>query len=391
MRRFAAVVLVAAVAAAEPPAKSGWEAVRPAAQEYFTAADDAGRKAALEKMKAAGLADTKLTKAQAEAAEKLALAGNTKAKGKTGTYVLDVESSDGKHPVQIHTPPGLSASKPAPLIIGLHGGGPSDYDTAKTHTAEFLAWFGKHADGVGAILVLPGSTNWGAGGIEAMWKAFDHVQANYNIDPNRILIYGGSMGGFGASSVAAERPTVFAMAAPFLGSIDLSDRAADFRNLPFYIEIGQLDMEAMNKPAKATAKALKDAGCDVTFIEQAGKGHEVHPKEYPPFMAKFAKTTRNMFAKKLSRAKGSGRWYWLDAAGPLEAVIEGQTVTITGPASATVYLSDRMMDLEQPVKVVVNGETKFEGKVERALSVMMAEIGETGDRGRVYTARVEVK
>ncbi len=395
MHRTTAVLALALAlslaAVAEPPAKSGWEAVRPAAQEYFQAPDEAARKAAMEKMKAAGLADVKLTKAQAEAAEKLALAGNTKAKGKTGTYVLDVESSDGKHAVQIHAPPGLSASKPAPLIIGLHGGGPSDYETGKTHSAEFLAWFGKHADGVGAILVLPGSTNWGAGGIEAMWKAYDHVQANYNVDPNRVMVYGGSMGGFGVGSVAAERPTVFAMAAPFLGCTDLSNRAADFRNLPFYIVIGQIDMEAMNKPAKATAKALKEAGGDVTFIEQPGKGHEVPPKEYPPLMAKFGKTTRNMFAKKIARAQGSGRWYWLDAAGPLEAEIAGQTVTIKGPASATVYLSDRMVDMEQAVKVVVNGETKFEGRVERALSVMMAEIGETGDRGRVYTGRVEVE
>ncbi|MCC6739404.1 MAG: prolyl oligopeptidase family serine peptidase [Planctomycetia bacterium] len=391
MRRLAAVLLLAGAASAEPPAKASWEALRPAAQEYFTAADDAGRKAAMEKLKAAGLAEVRLTKAQAEAAEKLALAGNTKAKGRPGTVVIDVEAADGKHAVHVHAPPGLSGSKPAPLIVGLHGGGPSDYESGKKHAGEMLAWFQRYTDPVGAVVVLPASPNWGAGGLEAAWKAVDHARATFNIDPNRIMVYGGSMGGFGASAMASERPTAFAMAAPFLGCSDLSGRAADFRNLAFYIEIGEVDMDAMNKPSKATAKALKEAGCDVTFIEQAGKGHEVGPKEYPPFMAKFAKTTRNMHAKKLTRAQGNGRWYWLDAPGPLEATIEGQTVTLQGPDSATVWLSDRMLDLEQPVKIVVNGATKFEGKVSRSLAVMMDEIEATGDRGRTYTARVEAK
>ena len=98
-----------------------------------------------------------------------------------------------------------------------------------------------------------------------------------------------------------------------------------------------------------------------------------------------------MHAKKIARAQGSGRWYWLDATGPLEAEISGQTITIKGTKGATVYLSDRMVDLEQPVKVVIEGETKFEGKVERNLGVMMDEIDGTGDRGRTYTGRVEVR
>ena len=160
---------------------------------------------------------------------------------------------------------------------------------------------------------------------------------------------------------------------------------------PWIVVIGELDMPMCNTPAKATVKALKDAGCDVTFFELSGKGHEVPPKEFPAFMAKFAQAKRNMFAKKIARAKGTGRWYWLDAAGPLEAEISGQTITITGTTSATVYLSDRMVDLEQPVKVVIGGETKFEGKVERNLAVMMEEIDATGDRGRTYTAKVEAR
>mgnify|MGYP001598564156 FL=1 len=205
------------------------------------------------------------------------------------------------------------------------------------------------------------------------------------------MVYGGSMGGFGTGSVASDKPQMFAMAAPFLGCVDLSGRAADFRNLPFYIVIGELDMEMCNKPAKATAKALKEAGCEVTFLELSGKGHEVPPKEFPPFMMKFAQTKRNMHAKKIARATGSGRWYWLDAAGPFEAEISGQTISIKGKTGATVYLSDRMMDLEQPVKVVMDGTTKFEGKVERSLAVMMEEIDATGDRGRTYTAKVEAR
>lgn len=389
LRPLALAALCTLPALAEPPAKSAWDTARPAMQEYFNATDADGRKAALEKLKAAGLADAKLTKSQAEAAEKMALAGSSKGKGRLGTYAIEVDASDGKHPVQIHTAPGVSATKPAPLIIGLHGGVLGTM-TPQQVSADMMAWLAKYADQAGAILMIPGSTNWDASGQEAMWKGYDFIVANYNVDPNHVMIYGGSMGGFGTGSVAADRTWMFAMAAPFLGCVDLSNRAKDFKNLPFYVVIGQLDMDMCNKPAKATVKALQEAGCEVTFKELEGKGHEVPPKEFPGFMAKFAGTKRNMFAKAIARTSGKGRWYWIDAAGPFEAAISGQTVTITGATTATVYLSDRMMDLEQPVKVVVNGETKFEGKVERSLSVMVDEVEQSGDRGRTYVAKVTV-
>jgi dipeptidyl aminopeptidase/acylaminoacyl peptidase len=300
-RRIAFLALAATSAFADPPAKSAWDTVRPAAQEYFNAADAGARKAALEKMKAAGLADAKLTKAQAEAAEKMALAGRSKGKGQLGTYAIEVEASDGKHPVRIHTAPGVSPSKPAPLVIALHGGVMGG-TTPESVTADMMAWLPKYTDQAGAILLMPGSTNWDQAGQEAMWKGYDYVVANYNIDPNHVMIYGGSMGGFGTGAVASSKPWMFAMAAPFLGCSDLTGRGADFRNLPFYMVIGELDMEYCNKPAKATAKELKEAGCELTFLELAGKGHEVPPKEFPPFMAKYAKTTRNMHAKKIARA-----------------------------------------------------------------------------------------
>ncbi|MCE9584712.1 MAG: prolyl oligopeptidase family serine peptidase [Planctomycetes bacterium] len=396
MRRLTAAVLFSLAAlpasAGDPPAKSAWDTLRSPAQDYFNAPDAAARKAALEKMTAAGLADAKLTKSQAEAAEKMALAGNTKAKGKGAQSMIDVEASDGKHPVFIHLAPGARPSSPSPLIIALHGGGSTtDYESAKTTATEMMSWFAKYADASGAITIFPGSTNWDTSGMEAMWKAVEYVQENFNIDPNHVMVYGGSMGGFGTGTAVSQKPTFFAMAAPFLGCVDLSSRAADFKNLPFYVVIGELDMEMCNKPAKATVKALKDAGCEVTFKELSGKGHEVPPKEFPEFIARFARAKRDMFAKKLGRAAGAGRWYWLDASGPLEAEISGQTITIKGPTSATVYLSDRMMDLDQPVKIVLNGDTKFEGKVERSLSILMGEIDATGDRGRTYVAKAEAK
>ena len=50
-----------------------------------------------------------------------------------------------------------------------------------------------------------------------------------------------------------------------------------------------------------------------------------------------------------------------------------------------------MLDLDQPIKIVLNGETKFEGKVERSLAILMSEIDETGDRGRTYCAKAETR
>lgn len=389
MRTTAVALLLAAVAAhAQQPAGGGFEKARPALQEWMTATPEA-RPAAWEKLKAAS-EGVILTKKEMEAAEKILLAGNTKAKGKSGQTFFDVGEGAGKTATHLRVPPSVKPSTPAPMVVILHGGGPGDYESAKKHALDMVSWWGKHSDSIGAILLAPSAAgDWG-GARANVWESIRRARETHNIDPNRIYLYGGSMGGFGVCQFAVEKPEVWAAAAPFIGCSDLTDYASSFRNIPFYIVIGEKDMEAMNRGARATAAKLKELGFDVTFREQKGKGHEVPPSEYPPLMKKFAATTRNLHAPHISRARGTGVWGWLDGSGDLDGVAAGQTLTITGPSSVRVLLSDRLADLDKPVVVILNGTRVFEGKVERSLAFLVRHVEETGDTARTFCNEIRV-
>jgi polyhydroxybutyrate depolymerase len=104
----------------------------------------------------------------------------------------------------IYVPPGYSPSRPAPLIIALHG----RFSSAKAlHAMSHLQAV---ADARGAILLYPEAHGafWGDGGHAALQRnepepddvAFlstlsDTIMAEYNIDPARVYLLGHDSGG----------------------------------------------------------------------------------------------------------------------------------------------------------------------------------------------------
>src|SRR6185436_2516169 len=96
------------------------------------------------------------------------------------------------------------------------------------------------------------------------------------------------------------------------------------------------------------------------------------------------------------------RFYWLERAeggdtnaGTMYAArVEGQTITIEAPASGQLVLrlSDKLVDLDQPVSVVAgtSGKTIFEGKVARSVAAIAASLEERVDAELVAAAKLPV-
>ena len=55
-----------------------------------------------------------------------------------------------------------------------------------------------------------------------------------------------------------------------------------------------------------------------------------------------------------------------------------------------LFVSDEMFDLDQPFTVNVDGEEAWRGKVERRLGFVIEHIRETGDRARLFAAKVSI-
>jgi hypothetical protein len=108
-----------------------------------------------------------------------------------------------------------------------------------------------------------------------------------------------------------------------------------------------------------------------------------------PWMAKFQRTA---WPKKIVWLQDDvihDRFYWLKipdksvakAGQKIEAQVDGQTVTLAGdvPSGIELRLSDALLDLDQPVKVVVNGKETFSGKVERKAGAIRRTLEERAD------------
>jgi hypothetical protein len=93
------------------------------------------------------------------------------------------------------------------------------------------------------------------------------------------------------------------------------------------------------------------------------------------------------------------RFYWLERApetarpdDTYAARVEGQTITIETPAagSLTLRLSDALLDLDRPVRVMAAGRTVFEGSVPRSFAAVAQSLREREDPGTVATALLPV-
>jgi hypothetical protein len=89
------------------------------------------------------------------------------------------------------------------------------------------------------------------------------------------------------------------------------------------------------------------------------------------------------------------RFYWLEAdthQAAWQASVRGNVITINAARARrlTLHLSDRLLNLDEPIVVRVNGRTVYEKKAERSLRGALEDAIALEDTQRFATARVTV-
>jgi hypothetical protein len=115
-----------------------------------------------------------------------------------------------------------------------------------------------------------------------------------------------------------------------------------------------------------------------------------------PWMAGF---TRNSWPKKIVWLQDDithDRFYWLKipdkaaakAGQKIVATVEGQTIRLEGdvPAKTELWLSDELLDLDQPLTVMVNGQEARAGKISRTTRAIRKALEERCDLPATATA-----
>jgi predicted esterase len=192
-------------------------------------------------------------------------------------------------PYRLFVPGAYDGTKPAPLVIALHGSGGDENDFFDGYDDSPLK---PEAQRLGFLVVCPKgrAPNSGYRGA-AERDVFDvlaEVRRDYRIDSRRIYLMGHSMGAFATWRLAAEHPELFAALGVISGGGDPGE-ANKIRDIPQYVVHGALDQVIPVARSRAMVEALRKAGATVVYVELPATGHyEAVAAQMRPMLEFFA-------------------------------------------------------------------------------------------------------
>jgi len=188
-------------------------------------------------------------------------------------------------PYSANVPGDLDRNQRYALLMILHGSGQEDVGLL-----DNLPLF------PGTIMMAPrarGTSNWYVGdhAQEDIAEALADVMANYPIDPQRVILAGFSMGGYGVYRTFFETPGKFRGLMVLAGTprlpggagyptavdFTLKKNLKKFRGVPIFIAHGTADLNCAFALTESLVGKLKECGARVEFLADPGAGHGVSP------------------------------------------------------------------------------------------------------------------
>ena len=368
-----------------------------------------------------------------------------------------------KHPDDLlffNVPPSYSPKTPTGLVVFLHGGGATTGRRAPRVTLDYPPEGVSERDSnqLGNVLNAAGLIGVGA---SAPWNENSYYRwclresdeyiadvirecrSRFNIDADRVILLGHSMGGFGAYHHLLRQPDRFSTVIVNAGSWSLGYWPA-IRGTPLCIVQGVNDARPGARwhytdveYARQTVRLLQSYNLEHTYCEHEGMHALCEGKE---FIAQYLNVAKNLrrdpFAPHIALAtpQGFGHYYksparhnrWLsinetlpgtlkfdqlvtngaddfhewrlhhevtERSGSLvEAAYQGNSIAITTRhiARFTVWLHPRMINVNKPVLITVNGKEAFHGYVRSSLLTSLESYERRGDWGLIYPIKVEL-
>lgn len=292
------------------------------------------------------------------------------------------------------------------LWISMHGGGnaPTQINDRQWRNQARLY---QPAEGIYLAPRAPTDTwnLWHQDHIDPLFQQLiETYVATRNVNPNRVYLLGYSAGGDGVWQLAPRMADRFAAAAMMAGHPNEATLLG-LRNLPFAIFMGANDA-AYNRNRVATERSAElarlhtadpDGYTHLSRIYE-GLGHWMNGKdaEALPWMAAFE---RNPWPNRVVWQQDDvvhRRFYWLQIPDdvPIQdrqtliATVRGQTVDLEGDLypKLCLRLSDHLLDLDQPIRVLANGRELFAGRVPRHAAAIQTSLIERADPPAAATA-----
>jgi hypothetical protein len=369
--------------------------------------------------------------------------GRTYTAQKTGVVMLTNKTDDKvEHYYAVNVPAGYDPAKAYQVRFQLHGGVMGRSTNQPRNSGDI----GNLAGATEQFYVLPyGWTDapwWSDDQVLNLTTIVDSLKRTYNVDENHVVVSGVSDGATGAYYIAMRETTPFASFLPLNGFImvlanpDTGIRGElypnNLRNKPLYVVNGGRDRLYPISAVEPYVLHLKKAGVATEYHPQPLGEHNTawwpdvkesyerfvtdHPRDPSParltweasdltharahwlVITKFGKTSSDV--KNLPDANEYSPidvtalplFEHRQRSGRVDLTRTGNTVEAVsrGVAEFTLLISPDAFDLSQPIKVVANGRTVFDGKVEPSVATLMKWAARDNDRMMLYAAEIQV-
>lgn len=297
------------------------------------------------------------------------------------------------------------------LYISMHGGGGAP---ARVNDQQWQNQKRLYQVKEGVYVAPRAPTNtwnlWHQRHIDGMFqRLIENMIVFEDVDPNRVYLMGYSAGGDGVFQLAPRMADSLAAAAMMAGHPNETSPLG-LRNLPFTLHMGGRDgAYNRNKVAADWEQKLAelhkaDPDGYVHWVKiYPDKGHWMDREDAAalPWMAQHRRSiTPDRIVWKQDDVTHR-RFYWLAVKGDqvkarseLRAEISGQTIQLEcrngDLQQAIVRLDDRLLDLDQPLKIQTGDQVRFHGKAPRTLGVIARTLAERNDPHAAFTAELTV-
>lgn len=184
-----------------------------------------------------------------------------------------------------------------PLMLFLHGAGErgNDLNKVKVHGPPKIVEKKKDFP---FIVVSPQCPTgvWWNDKLDVLINLLDEIEAQYDVDAERVYLTGLSMGGFGTWALASKYPDRFAAAAPICGG-GMMIMVPSLADMPIWAFHGAKDRVVPVKESEEMVKMIKDRGGNAKLTIYPEAGHDSwtetynNPKLYEWFL-KHRKTSK---------------------------------------------------------------------------------------------------
>lgn len=227
-------------------------------------------------------------------------------------------------------------------------------------------------------------------------------------DPDRVYVMGYSAGGDGVYQLAPRMADYWAAAAMMAGHPNDASPLG-LRNLPFALQVGANDA-AYNRNKVAIEWGTKldqlreaDPNGYEHFVKiHEGLGHWMNLQDAAalPWMAKHRRhPTPDRVVWKQSPVTHDS-FYWLavpagsaKAGATVTATIKGQSIEVSDASDIErllIRVDDRLLNVDQPVSVLLKGRKVFDGNVRRTIAMLLRTLTDRGDDRLMFDGEIAI-